>query len=255
MTSLLPAIGFSLAAAFAAGPRPPDVALYQQVLQAYVQEDGLVRYAALRHDIAGLDEFVRQIAPVSPRSHPGLFPSRESKLAYWINAYNALVLWAFARDYPEKKGRLQGLFGRGVFFYRMKFTVGGEKRSLASIENEIIRKEFREPRIHFALVCASSSCPKLSRQAYTEKNLETLLETETRRFLNEPRNVAIDATRRVITLSKLFDWYKEDFGRTQREMLDFLARYRESDRSSLSENGWRIQHFEYDWSPNAATER
>lgn len=232
-----------------AAERPPDVSLYAKALEKYVQADGKVHYAGLRDDIEDLDRFVGQIARVSPRSHPELFPGPEAGLAYWLNTYNALVLWAFAREYPEKRNRLKGLIGRALFFYRKKFVVGGKKLSLAAIENGIIRKRFREPRIHFALVCASRSCPRLARKPYTAEHLEARLEEETRRFLNEERNVRIDPAARTVTLSKLFDWYAEDFGDSNTKRLAFVARYR-PDGEALRKGKWRVRYFDYDWSPN-----
>ncbi len=229
---------------------PPDMALYAKTLERCVTEDGLVDYAALRDQSGELERFVAQIALVSPHSAPELFPDGRAELAYWINAYNALVLWAFAREYPQKRNRLKGLIGRALFFYRKKFTVGGKKLSLATIENDIIRKEFQEPRIHFALVCASASCPALSRIPYTAGNLEALLEARTRRFLNQPQNVTIDKEKRIVTLSKLFDWYGNDFGDNKRGILDFVARYHQ-DGGVLRDGEWRIRYFDYDWSPNA----
>ncbi len=229
----------------------PDTKIYDGVLKRYVLENGNVRYAELRDGREDLDRFVDQIAIVSPRSNPELFATREARLAYWLNTYNALVLWAFSQDYPEKKDRLRGLIGRGLFFYQRKFTVGGERLSLATIENDIIRKQFHEPRIHFALVCASASCPDLTRDAYTGENLESLLEARTRRFLNRPENVTIDPVGRRITLSKIFDWYAEDFGADRAELLAFVARYRQ-DGAQLLEGKWKVDHFDYDWSPNDA---
>lgn len=121
-------LGLCLAGtALAAEPALPDVTAYDAILQAYVRDDGKVRYGALRRNLAPLDGFVRQMSATSPHSRPELFPSKAAKLAYWINAYNALVLWAFAQDYPEKKDRLGGLLSRGLFFYQRKFTVGGQK--------------------------------------------------------------------------------------------------------------------------------
>lgn len=230
-------------------PGVPDVNLYDSVLKKFVIDNGRVRYGALHGELELLETFVGQMALVSPRSHPDLFPSSEARLAYWINAYNALVLWAFAKDYPEGKNRLGGLLGRGSFFYRRKFAVGGEKVTLAHIENDIIRKGFPDPRIHFALVCASESCPWLARDAYTAGNLNECLERETRRFLNQDRNVAIDAGQRIVKLSKLFDWYGEDFGRTPEEIRSFVARYRD-DGALLTTGRWTMRFFDYDWSLN-----
>lgn len=232
-------------------PVVPDVSLYDSVLKKFVLDNGRVRYGELRGELGPLDTFVSQMAVVSPRSHPDLFPSSEARLAYWINAYNALVLRAFAREYPEGRDRLGGLLGRGKFFYRRKFTLGGEKFTLARIENDVIRKGFPEPRIHFALVCASESCPWLARDAYTAANLNEILDRETRRFLNQERNVSLDAGKKILTLSKLFDWYGGDFGRTQEDILAFMARYRE-DGDALTTGRWTIRFFDYDWSLNDA---
>ena len=234
-------------------PRParPDLAAYDAVLQEYVQADGTVRYSELRENLAPLESYVEQIAAVSPHSAPALFPDDGDKLAYWINTYNALVLWAFAKEYPEKKNRLGSLISRGLFFYKRKFEVGGEKMSLAHIENGIIRKEFDEPRIHFALVCASTSCPWLANRAYTAANLDEMLERETRRFLSEDRNVQIDRSKRVVRLSKLFDWYGKDFGATDEQRLAYVARYRDGSEE-ITRGKWKVRHFDYDWSPNDA---
>src|SRR4051812_36385400 len=140
----------------------PDVALYESVLQKYVTAEGKVNYGALKGDPEKLNGFVSQIAAVSPDSAPNLFPNREAQLAYWLNAYNALVLHSFAADYPQKRERLTGLVGRASFFARGKHRVGGKDRTLSDIEDNAIRRVYREPRVHFALVCASASCPWLA---------------------------------------------------------------------------------------------
>lgn len=237
-------------AAAPAQSSPPDVAVYNGVLQRFVNDRGEVNYAKLNSSIAPLDRYVRQLAQVSPHSHPGLFKNKESRLAYWINAYNALVLWAFAKDYPDDKDRLKGLLGRGLFFYRRKFEVGGKRYSLAHIENKIIRAEFQEPRIHFALVCASAGCPWLARDAYTAENLERMLDMRTRQFINQERNVAPGRSNGVLRVSKIFDWYKEDFGKNKDELRAYIARYRRGDADKIVGRKWRIEYAGYDWSLN-----
>ena len=109
-------------------PEAPDVAVFDRILKSYVLEDGTVKYAKLKANLAPLTRFVEQIGAVSPDSHPSLFPSREHKLAYWLNTYNALVLWIMAKEYPEKKGRLSTEDSRTKFFKKLKFEVG--RRSL-----------------------------------------------------------------------------------------------------------------------------
>jgi hypothetical protein len=229
----------------------PDTALYQKALSAHVTNDGRVRYAALRADLGALDEFVAQIGRVSPDSHPALFPSRESRLAYWLNAYNAIVLWAFAKDYPEGRTRLRNKLGQAKFFFVTKFPVGGTKRSLDDIETNSVRKVFGDPRIHFALVCASASCPWLSRTAFSDTNVDAELDRLSRQFIGQERNVSIDEKTGLLRLSMIFKWYEKDFGGRQR-MLAFLERYRDFGGTELRK--LRLQFVEYDWSLNEAEE-
>jgi hypothetical protein len=233
----------------AAAATVPDYQLFDAVLQRHVLDDGKVRYNALKAE-PGLDRFVAQVAAVSPDSNPELFPKREDKLAYWINAYNALVLKAFSRDYPQKRTRLGSLIGRASFFYRMKHNVGGRLRSLDDIEVNSMRKALKDPRIHFAIVCASASCPWLSRSAYTPQNVNANLEEEAKRYWSQPRNFAIDRASRTVTLPAILDWFKEDFGSTPENILAFVARYRPAEAAELKSGKWNIKYFDYDWSPN-----
>jgi hypothetical protein len=233
----------------AAAQQPPDLGLYASVLSNYVRDDGRVDYGGIKANPGPLKQFVAQLASVSPDSHPRLFPSREAKLAYWINAYNALVLHAFSREYPEKKNRLKGTWGKAQFFYRMKHDVGGHRRSLDDIESNSIR-QFGDPRIHFAIVCASASCPWLSREPYTAANLETKLEAESQRYFRQSRNFKLDALRREVWLPEIFKWFKADFGAGDGEVLRFVARYRPAESSKLTSGGWKVRYFPYDWSPN-----
>jgi hypothetical protein len=230
----------------------PDTALYGSVLQKCVKDDGRVDYARLKSDIAALAGFVLQLGAVSPDSHPGLFPTRDSQLAYWINAYNALVLYNFAKDYPEKRDRLTTIPGKFSFFYRIKNKVGGKDRTLDDIEVNSIRKAFREPRVHFALVCASASCPWLSRTAYEPEQLNARLEEEAQRYFQQDRNFRMDERRHEVTLPRILEWFKEDFGTTQEIVLGFVAKYRPAEAEKFLHGGWKINYFDYDWSPNDA---
>ena len=228
----------------------PDYALFDSVLQKYVPPDGKVRYQALKDDSGDLDRFVAEVAAVSPDSNPALFPTREARLAYWINAYNALVLKSFSAEYP-KSGTLGSLIGRAYFFYHVKHNVGGSRRTLDDIEVKSIRKPFHEPRIHFTIVCASANCPWLSPHAYTPANVDSKLEEETRYFA-QPRNFAIDREKRNVTLPAILDWFKEDFGGTPDKILAFVARYRPAESADLTKETWQLRYFDYNWSPNDA---
>lgn len=228
----------------------PDVARYELVLEKYVRDDGRVNYAAINNHPTDLSAFVAQIAAVSPDSAPGLFKNREAQLAYWLNAYNALVLQSFAAGYPQKRERLTGLVSRASFFYRQKHKVGGKDRSLGDIEDNSIRKLFHEPRIHFALVCASASCPWLSRTGYTAENLDSHLEADADRYFAQARSFQIDESKREVTLPRILEWFQDDFGGTPEKVLAFVAKYRKAESAKLTKGIWRIKYFEYDWSPN-----
>ena len=227
----------------AVDPAPPDVAAFDRILKSYVLDNGTVKYAELKAGLDPLARFVRQIGAVSPDSHPSLFPSRAHKLAYWLNTYNALVLWKMAGEYPEKRDRLGSLIGRYQFFLRTKYKVGGRDLSLNDIETDSIRKQFQEPRIHFAIVCASRGCPWLPREAFTGERLEGQLEARARLFLNQERNIRVNRAKREVTLSQIFEWYKQDFGDST---VAFIARY----RPELREGKWKLRYVDYDWRIN-----
>ncbi len=193
-------------------------AVFDGVLREYVDGEGRVDYARLSASSAALDRFSRRplarVRTVILRH----FRNHSERLAYWINAYNAAVLKLVLEHYPIESvedvpnpkllffaPRLAG------FFYFSRIVLGGRKMSLYALENSLIRKRFAEPRIHFAINCASSSCPRLPARAFDPALLEDQLETETRAFITERRNVAIDPDAGAITLSSIFDWFESDF--------------------------------------------
>jgi hypothetical protein len=194
-----------------------DHSLFDGILQRHVDEHGRVDYSALQSDRADLDAYYGALARVSPDSHPQLFNDDDARLAYWINAYNASAMIAVLNDYPiesVKDVNPAALFFvprvTGFFLLR-RVTLGAKQTNLYDLENGIIRKRFAEPRIHFALNCASASCPRLPRRAFTADGLQAELERETRLFVSEPRNFGVDPDDQEIVLSAIFDWYEEDF--------------------------------------------
>ncbi|MBM3760786.1 MAG: DUF547 domain-containing protein [Acidobacteria bacterium] len=211
----------------------------QHSLTKYVTDDGKVRYGALKADLGPLEKYVEKLKSLE---------EGRMGLADWINAYNALILWSFAKEYPQEKDRLKNPLRRASYFYRRKFVVAGRERSLADIENNSIRKAFREPRIHFAIVCASASCPYLSRRVYRAADLKERLEQDAVRFIEADRNVLVNAAEKTVTVSEIFKWFREDFGGSEKAVLEFLSRYKKTAR--LNEPGWRVRYSSYDWSIN-----
>ena len=233
-----------------------DHAIWDRTLKTYVSELGEVDYRALKANRNDLDDYVRSLGAASPASRPDLFPSRAHELAYWMNAYNAFVIRGVIDHYPIKSVRDAGvLYG---FFWRDDYLAGGVKISLFHLENEVIRKKYREPRIHFGIVCAAVSCPLLSRAAFTAENLETQLEQLTRRFINERRNLMIDPVANTAALSKIFDWYTKDFeapvapGEPQGTLIEYVRRHANDDnrRALDALRRPKITFSDYDWSLN-----
>ena len=223
----------------------------EQVLIRFVDDSGRVNYASLRDDPNLLQPFVEFIGAISPRSDPTHFASREHEWAYWINAYNALAIWEVL-----EKGISASVRGRdfGIRFFALtRHLVGGERLSLYTIENSILRKGFVEPRIHFAINCASGSCPPLSRRLMDGENLNEQLEAAAHRFINDPSNVSMDAQNRTVLLNRIFKWYADDFGGSTEQVLQYVARYHPDLRTLLDEHEdakWQIVYKPFNWQLN-----
>jgi hypothetical protein len=207
-----------------------------------------VNYAGLKRDVAPLKAYVDQLAAASPQNRPDWFPSRESRLAYWLNAYNALVTYGVVMRYPTRSVRDLGF--ALSFFRQREYLVGGKQMSLDDIEHGILRKEFRDPRIHFSIVCASVSCPRLQRDAFTAARVDAQLSQAAREFFAERRNLEVQGDRVVLT--SLLKWYRGDFvgGGDDRALLDWIAIYLPEDRRKQLPARARVSYRDYDWSIN-----
>ena len=219
-----------------------------QLLQRYVDREGRVDYAALKastEDRRRLDQLVKYIAEISPAKAPASFPSDEAKV-YYLNAYNVLV-W---KSVVDRIGRVPPFTNvdadKEAFFYRTKFSVGGEALSLSELEGKVIRPRFADPRVHMALNCASGGCPVLPREPFAADKLDLQLVREARRFCNEARNVAPSSDGTSVKLSRIFDWYKDDFGGAPDKVLAWINRY----RTAPILPGAKIDYLEYDWTLN-----
>ena len=220
---------------------------WDRLLSAVVAEDGKVDYERLAARRAMLEEFVAELGEVSPDSRPDLFASEEDGLAYWINAYNAFTLDAIVDEYPIRsvwKTR------DGQFFQRRRHLAGGAALSLDDIEHEILRSEFAEPRIHFAINCGANGCPAVRPSAYRGDGLRDTLHEATKAFLANRWNCRVDHEARKVFVSRIFRMYAEDFaagaGTTEeyrRGVLGFVAGHAGLDAERLVYNT-------YDWGLN-----
>jgi hypothetical protein len=208
---------------------------YDTLLKKYVV-DGGVRYAAWKADGADLAALRKVVAAIGATNTSAL--DRNDQIAFYINAYNAWILHEALDKYPTKSVK-DPLF---IFFISKRITVAGEKMSFKHLEDGIIRPRFHEPRIHFALNCASRSCPPLRAEAYDGARLDAQFEEQTRAFVNSDRGVKPSGE--TAQLSKIFDWYKDDFG-GDAGIAAFLKKYRNGKSQFKS-----VSYQDYDWGLN-----
>lgn len=218
--------------------------LFDQVLQEHVDKEGQVDYTKLKANPEKFEAYLDLLAVANPATL-----SYNAQLAFWVNAYNALVIKGVVDHYPITSVRKVKLFNG--FFSRLKFQAAGKTYTLNQIEHGIIRTEFVDPRVHFILVCASSSCPPLWNRAYTAETIEERLETATLNFIRNPEQVRIDRAERRVYLSKIFKWYKDDFKEGYEGVADFLADYLlPEDAEFLASTDVKFRYLDYDWTLN-----
>lgn len=223
--------------------------LYDKVLARYVSGEGMVDYKGLQKD----KDFSKYIEYLST-TNPDTLPSDKHRLAFWINAYNAFVLKGVLEEYPLKSVRDVGWLPHS-FFIRKKFKIHDGKITLRKIENEKLREGFNEPRIHFAISCASMSCPKLRKEAYRAENLEHQLEDQAGFFLSNKSKNYLDTENKVLYLSSIFKWYKEDFTKNDKSTGEYVIQFLNPDDAEfVRNNNVKIEYLDYDWGLNEQKE-
>ena len=179
--------------------------------------------------------------------------NRNEQKAYWINLYNAATLDIVLDHYPvssiTKVNLASGLFSRGPWEAKI-LKIEGQEVSLNDIEHRILRPIWKDPRVHYAVNCASIGCPNLQDRAYTSKNTEVLLEKGAREYINHPRGAAFEGKKLV--LSSIYDWFQEDFGGSDQGVLRHLRRYAAPDLAGKLESFSGRIDYRYDWSLNEA---
>ena len=201
-----------------------------------------VDYQGLKKEAAALDAY---LAPA--RQFNGRALSGEEGLAFWINMYNAWTLKLILTKYPE----ISSIKDFGSVFsspWDKEFvTIGGESLTLGEIEHKILRKEYRDPRIHFAINCASRSCPPILAEAYLPQTLEAQLDRATLDFINQDHNTRIEDGK--LFVSRIFKWYKSDF----KDTLGYVRQYARGDLAkafSQQSRSPKVVYMAYDWSLN-----
>jgi len=229
--------------AAAGGGEAFDHSGYDGLLGAHVDSNGFVDYAGLGGRGTELDAYIDGLA-TAPLENLG----RDERLALLINAYNAFTLRLILDHYPVEsikdipsKQRWDGV----------RWVLDGETYSLSQVEHELIRPNFREPRIHFVLVCAAIGCPPLRSEAYTGERLEDQLEDQTRFTHGNERWLRYQRGNKTIELTALYQWYAGDFEQVAGSVLEHVARYEPGLAADLAAgHNPSIRYLEYDWSLN-----
>lgn len=212
--------------------------LFADVLAAHVNQ-GVVDYPAISQD----ERYYRYLDQLKTVTE---LPSTSEKLAYWINAYNALAIQGILDGRSP-----ESFFGKIGYFYNAEYQVNGHDTNLYDLEHDIIIP-LDEPRIHFALNCASASCPILRNKPYVVSTLEQQLENAATEFINDTSRNRFDYSNRIAYLSKIFDWFEDDFSKHSGSVQNYLALYI-ADRKiadALANNEFTIEYMDYDWSLN-----
>ena len=218
----------------------PNMAPWADVLRAYVTDEGF-RYAALHGNDADKAKLSAAVEAVGSAQGLASWP-RDEQLAFLINAYNILTAHAVIERWP-----IEGVMEVEGFFDGIEHTVAGETMTLNTLENERIRAVFGEPRIHFAVNCASTSCPPLRAEPFAAESLDASLAEQARAFVRSSTSVR----GRRVTLSKLFEWFADDFA--PNGVREFVASHLDEDDAATVRNArTTIGYADYDWTPNAA---
>ncbi len=220
-----------------------DHQLWDDLVNSYVDKNGFVDYQGFIDDSVRLGNYLQVLS----QNHPSESWSTNEQMAYWINAYNAFTIKLIVDYYPlngikEIGSKIQVPFVNTPWDIKFIF-IGDSKYDLNNIEHKILRKQFDDPRVHFALVCASMSCPKLRQEAYTASKLDEQLQEQTVQFLLDSSRNEIDPERP--RLSKIFSWYKGDFTK-EGSLVEWLNQYLDTPIRSKA----KVSFQRYDWGLN-----
>lgn len=221
-----------------------DHAAYDRLLKKYVNEQGLINYTAWKTDQQELNQYLDRLS----KNPPVASWSKPEQMAYWINAYNAYTIRLILNHYPVKSIKDIGSKIKIPFvttpWAAAFFSIGGRKMSLDDIEHGTLRKKFDDPRIHFALVCASLSCPRLRNEAFTADKLDRQLDEQGRDFLRDPAKNKVGQA--SAQLSKYFDWYKGDWNKNGQSVAKWVNQYAASKMNADA----KVSYLDYNWNLN-----
>jgi len=234
---------FATAAPDSAGP---DYSTFTQVLRENVK-NGAVNYKGIKADKRFAD-FIAILMKTDPNTISG-----KNRLAFWINVYNAFVLKVVADQYPIKSIMSKTAYALGKSNFQKKLvTINGLPYSLNEVENDVIRP-MGDPRIHFAINCAAKSCPSLRAEAFEPARLGEQMDEMARNFINNPEKNSFDFVKKEALVSKIFDWFQEDFKKYSTGVPQFISRYLSPEQGKqllAAGKGFKIKHHDYNWDLN-----
>ena len=228
-------------------------AILDRVLKQHVR-NARVDYAGLKADRAGLDDYLRTCGAV-PEAEFKRWPEAR-QIAFLINVYNAATLQLIVDHYPVRSIKRIGGWFKSPWEVEC-VRLFGRTTTLDEVEHGMLRQNYDEPRIHFAIVCAAKGCPPLREEAYTGDRLNEQLAEQGRTFLRTRENNRVDPGTGTVHLSPIFKWFAGDFTREKESVLDFVTPYfTAADQQILaSTRNWKIRYTDYDWSLNAAARK
>jgi hypothetical protein len=197
---------------------------FDALLKKHVDSDGYVNYKAWKSSSAdrrALQSYLKMLGRASTKTRS----SREAQISFWINAYNAVTIEGILQVYPTSsiRNHTARLIGYNIW-KELPLRVGGSAYSLEDMEHKILRR-MRDPRVHFAIVCASVGCPRLKSEAYSAEKLEQQLRENTLDFFSRSQNLQVDTDGRTIFFSTILKWFRDDFGNSQADRLAYLKPY------------------------------
>lgn len=225
--------------------------IYDNLLKKYVHS-GLVDYDNLSKD-KDLNTYINALSKFDPNT----LISKEDKLAFWINAYNAYTLKAIVDEYPISSindlhtgGRIIGHILKTTVWDKDFVVINNKKMTLNHIEHEIIRPKFKDPRVHFALVCGAFSCPPLRKEAFIGDKLNEQLDDQGKIFFNDVTKNSFDVKNKIAHISKILDWYGSDFGENDSQILQRIKNFLPTQIRESLNNNWKIDFNSYNWDLN-----
>jgi len=232
-----------------------DHAPLDRLLAKYVDTDGFVNYKAWQHSQQDRQALLTYLASLGQanRSRPA---SKSAQLAFWINAYNAVTIEGMLQEYPTDSIRNHTAKVVGYNIWKqLPLIVGADQYALEQIEHDILRK-MDEPRIHFAIVCASVGCPRLRNEAYVANRIEEQLADNAKDFFSRPANFRYDAQQGTMQASEIMSWFGSDFGDSQAQQFARVKQYLPAPAQALAANPkTRLTFMDYDWSINDQARR